>query len=59
MVIRAGTGIFYERFSESYTQNADRLNGVNQQSFAVPGLLLARLHRRYFSSSLPDPSMIC
>lgn len=36
MVIRAGTGIFYERFSEGYTQNADRLNGVNQQSFVVP-----------------------
>jgi hypothetical protein len=36
MVIRAGTGIFYERFQESYTQNADRLNGVNQQSFVVP-----------------------
>ena len=36
MVIRGGTGIFYERFNENYTQNADRLNGVNQQSFVVP-----------------------
>ena len=36
MVIRGGAGIFYERFSEGYTQNADRLNGVNQQSFFVP-----------------------
>lgn len=36
MVIRGGTGIFYERFSEGFTQNADRLNGVNQRQFSVP-----------------------
>jgi len=35
-VIRAGTGIFYQRFNENYTLNSDRLNGVNQQQFAVP-----------------------
>jgi hypothetical protein len=30
-------------FQESYTQNARRLNGVNQQSFVVPSLLWVRV----------------
>jgi len=34
-VIRGGTGIFYNRFSESYTLNADRFNGSTQQQFAI------------------------
>jgi len=50
MVIRAGTGIFYERFSESYTQNADRLNGVNQQSFVVP--------EPFVGQSAPTPAQL-
>jgi hypothetical protein len=34
-VIRAGTGIFYDRFAETYTLNAERLNGINQQQFQI------------------------
>ncbi len=34
-VIRGGYGVFYERVSESLTQTATRLNGVNQQQFTV------------------------
>lgn len=35
MVIRAGGGVFYNRFSESSTLQADRFNGINQQLFFV------------------------
>lgn len=35
MVIRAGGGIFYNRFSESNTLLANRFNGTNQQQFSV------------------------
>lgn len=35
MVIRAGGGVFYNRFSESSTLNANRFNNVNQQNFIV------------------------
>jgi hypothetical protein len=35
MVIRAGAGIFYNRFGEGNTLNANRFNGVNQQSFST------------------------
>ena len=34
-VIRGGYGVFYERVSENLTMTAERLNGVNQQSFTV------------------------
>ncbi len=34
-VIRAGAGIFYDRFDESYTLSALRFNGANQQQFIV------------------------
>ncbi len=34
-VIRIGAGMFYDRFSESYTLNALRLNGIAQQQFVV------------------------
>jgi hypothetical protein len=34
-VLRAGAGIFYDRFSENLTLQARRLNGVTQQSFIV------------------------
>jgi hypothetical protein len=34
-VIRGGSGIFYERFSESLTLRANRSNGVNQQTFII------------------------
>ena len=35
MVIRAGGGIFYNRFSENNTLQANRFNGSNQQQFSV------------------------
>src|SRR5713101_3321608 len=35
MVIRAGGGVFYNRFSEGNTLQANRFNGVNQQQFFV------------------------
>jgi hypothetical protein len=35
MVIRAGGGVFYNRFGESNTLQANRFNGVNQQQFFV------------------------
>ena len=34
-VIRAGWGMFYERFDEQYALQADRLNGTTQQKFVV------------------------
>ena len=35
MVIRAGGGVFYNRFNESSTLQANRFNGVNQQQFFI------------------------
>lgn len=35
-VIRAGTGIFYDRFTEELLLQAARLNGVTQQQYVVP-----------------------
>ncbi len=34
-VIRGGFGVFYERFSENLSLQADRFNGVNQLNFLV------------------------
>jgi hypothetical protein len=34
-VIRAGAGMFYDRFSEDYTLTAERLNGITQQQYVV------------------------
>jgi hypothetical protein len=34
-VIRAGSGIFYDRFDDSYTLAAIRFNGENQQQFTI------------------------
>ncbi len=35
-VLRGGVGVFYDRFGESYTLEAERLNGIRQQQFVVP-----------------------
>src|SRR5215831_609093 len=35
-VIRGGGGLFYNRFSESYTLTSERFDGVTQQQFVVP-----------------------
>ena len=34
-VLRAGAGMFYDRFGESLILNAQRLNGINQQQYIV------------------------
>ena len=34
-VVRAGIGLFYDRFSENYTLAARRSNGINEQRFIV------------------------
>jgi uncharacterized membrane protein YgcG len=34
-VLRGGFGIFYDRFTNTYVLNADRLNGVTEQQFVV------------------------
>ncbi|MGD9627767.1 MAG: TonB-dependent receptor [Pyrinomonadaceae bacterium] len=34
-VIRGGIGIFYQRFDESYTLQASRFNGIDQQRFVI------------------------
>jgi len=34
-VLRAGWGMFYDRFDEQYVLQADRLNGTTQQQFVV------------------------
>src|SRR5882724_7440345 len=35
MVIRGGAGVFYNRFSENNTLNANRFNGLNEQQIVV------------------------
>jgi len=35
-VLRAGFGLFYDRFAENLLLQAQRLNGTNQQTFMVP-----------------------
>ncbi|MGC1107017.1 MAG: carboxypeptidase regulatory-like domain-containing protein [Candidatus Acidiferrales bacterium] len=35
-VIRAGSGIFYDRFAEDLLMQATRLNGVTQEQYVVP-----------------------
>ncbi len=34
-VIRTGFGIFYDRFSQNFIMQAERLNGVNQKQFVI------------------------
>lgn len=40
MVIRGGIGVFYNRFSEGLTLQANRFNGTNQIQFAIPELII-------------------
>jgi len=35
-VLRAGGGIFYDRFGQGLILNTNRLNGINQQQYIVP-----------------------
>jgi len=34
-VIRTGFGIFYDRFSQNFIMQAERLNGINQKQFVI------------------------
>jgi hypothetical protein len=36
-VFRVGVGLFYDRFGQNLILQAERLNGINQQQFIVPG----------------------
>ncbi|MGH9966679.1 MAG: carboxypeptidase regulatory-like domain-containing protein [Pyrinomonadaceae bacterium] len=42
-VLRAGFGVFYERFNQSFTLQANRFNGLNQQQFIVSDPLILNL----------------
>lgn len=53
MVIRAGGGVFYNRFGEANTLQANRYNGVNQQQFFVSE---ASLYTRDGQFVPPTPS---
>jgi hypothetical protein len=47
-VLRAGFGIFYDRFQQQQIEEAERLNGVNQQQYIVT--------RPDFFANVPSPS---
>lgn len=40
MVIRGGAGLFYNRFGEGQTLQANRFNGSNELQYAIPELIL-------------------
>lgn len=48
-VIRAGSGVFYDRFSESLTLQAIRFNGQNQHRYIVS-------HPKFFPNAPPSSS---
>jgi hypothetical protein len=47
MVIRAGGGVFYNRFGEGNTLQANRFNGVNQQQFFVSEVPLYNVNEQF------------
>jgi hypothetical protein len=53
MVIRAGGGVFYHRFSESSTLQAIRFNGLNQQQFFVSEVPLYNANGQFVE---PNPN---
>ncbi len=56
MVIRAGAGIFYNRFGEGNTLNANRFNGVNQQQFSASEIPLYQEVNGVLTYVNPTPS---
>jgi hypothetical protein len=50
-VLRAGFGVFYDRFGVNYILNADRLNGLNQQQYIVAS-------PDFFTSDIPPVSTL-
>jgi hypothetical protein len=56
-VIRAGWGIFYDRFASNSILQAERENGVTQQVFTVTDpTLLAQIYSQY--PNLPSPATL-
>jgi hypothetical protein len=49
-VLRAGFGVFYDRFQEQQILQAERLNGINQQQYTVP-------HPAFFPN-IPPPNVL-
>ncbi|HEV2351222.1 MAG TPA: DUF2012 domain-containing protein [Terriglobia bacterium] len=49
-VLRAGFGIFYDRFGESQVLQADQLNGINEQRYVV--------NQPEFFPNIPPPSTL-
>ena len=49
-VLRAGAGVFYDRFSETQVLLAERLNGLNQQQYVVTS--------PEFYPTVPTPSVL-
>jgi hypothetical protein len=54
MVIRGGGGVFYNRFGEGNTLQANRFNGVNQQQFVVSEIPLYDANGQ-FVPPIPTP----
>lgn len=55
MVIRGGSGVFYNRFAEGNSLQAHRFNGVNQQQFVVSELPLYNASGQYVAPITPPP----
>ncbi|MGH9875346.1 MAG: carboxypeptidase regulatory-like domain-containing protein, partial [Pyrinomonadaceae bacterium] len=55
MVIRGGGGVFYNRFGEGNTLQANRFNGVNQQQFFVSEIPLYNANGQYVPPVPPPP----
>jgi Carboxypeptidase regulatory-like domain len=51
IVLRAGYGIFYERFTYDLALQQERLNGITQQQFVVT-------NPEFFLNNIPDPSTL-
>src|SRR6202043_3840362 len=51
IVLRAGYGIFYERFTSDLVLQQERLNGLTQQQFLVT-------NPEFFLNNIPDPSLL-
>jgi hypothetical protein len=55
MVIRAGGGVFYNRFGENNTLQAHRFNGVNQQQFFVSEVPLYNASEQFVEPPIDSP----
>jgi len=55
MVIRGGSGVFYNRFGEGNSLQAHRFNGVNQQQFVVSEIPLYNASGQYVAPVPPPP----